>query len=215
MKESNPTDAAREQAAKIITAKRDALVTERATLLRQRLELLARLRTVDRELADCRAAARLFHLDIEFPPDDRDEELRLARIAHEERIRSAIEANETRILHARRAAVLNVQAPPIPVPTAERPEPPKPSRPTIREIALEQLKSAGEAGIKAAPLRDYIERTYGEIIHEKTVGMTLYRLSKEIPPHVRRSGHTWFFIPSSTEKKNPGGEAPGSESMFD
>lgn len=62
--------------------------------------------------------------------------------------------------------------------------------PTIREIVISQLASAGASGMKAATIRDYIASTYDHVVHEKTVGMTLYRLSKE--GAVRRDGRVWF-----------------------
>ena len=50
--------------------------------------------------------------------------------------------------------------------------------------------------------------TYRGEIHEKTVGMTLYRLLQD--KLVRREGHTWFLVPQPiAETKNPGGETPG------
>ncbi len=92
--------------------------------------------------------------------------------------------------------------------------PPKP-RPPLREILLEQLKIAGSKGAKAATLRDYVERTYGMVTHEKTIGMTLYRLSQEKGKAVRRDGHVWFFGSAEAEKKNPGVSAPGPVDVFE
>ncbi len=58
-------------------------------------------------------------------------------------------------------------------------------------------------------MREFIEKTYGETLHEKTVGMTLYRLSQDNLVH--RDGHTWFFgPPPPAETENPGVAAPGS-----
>ena len=64
-------------------------------------------------------------------------------------------------------------------------------------------------GIKAAEIRTYLKQAYAIETHEKTVGMTLYRLSQERPPKVHRKGHTWFFGPPPAETENPGGETPG------
>lgn len=86
--------------------------------------------------------------------------------------------------------------------------PAKRQMPTIHEILLERLQEAGEAGSKAAPLRQYIQDTYSIEIHEKTVGMTLYRLLKK--GLVRRDGHVWFFVPQETaDTKKPGELPPG------
>lgn len=81
--------------------------------------------------------------------------------------------------------------------------------PTIRNIVIAQLASAGEAGAKAADIRKFIEQTYNQTVHEKTVGMTLYRLSKD--GLARRDGHTWFSAKPEAETENPGVGAPGSK----
>lgn len=76
------------------------------------------------------------------------------------------------------------------------------------------LQRAGVSGAKAAPLREQFEKAYGEVIHEKTVGMTLYRLSQD--GLVRRDGHTWFLTdpPQGEAVENPGGDTPGSEDLI-
>lgn len=78
---------------------------------------------------------------------------------------------------------------------------------TIRDRVLAYLERAGNQGSKAAPIRKYLFDTYGQETHEKTVGMTLYRLLKD--GAVKRTGHTWFFVPLVERDKNPGGETPG------
>jgi hypothetical protein len=84
----------------------------------------------------------------------------------------------------------------------------KPMGETVREIVLEKLKEAGTEGTKAAELRKVIETARGTQLHEKTVGMTLYRLSQE--GVARREGRTWFFVPPlEDETKNPGAVTPG------
>jgi hypothetical protein len=75
---------------------------------------------------------------------------------------------------------------------------------TVREIVLRYLKNSAVRGAKASDIRQHIETLRGEQLHEKTVGMTLYRLS--LDGLVRREGRTWFFVP---ETKNPGGDTPG------
>lgn len=96
----------------------------------------------------------------------------------------------------------------IPAPSLETPPPPP--MPRIKDIILEYLQMAHDlelGGVKAAEIRAHIENKYATTIHEKTVGMTLYRLLKD--GKVRRQGHTWFFVPQTEETKNPGVEAPG------
>src|SRR6185312_4351804 len=41
-------------------------------------------------------------------------------------------------------------------------------RPTIRQFTLDQLKSAGMEGAKAATIRQLYEKMYGHVLHEKT-----------------------------------------------
>jgi len=64
------------------------------------------------------------------------------------------------------------------------------SPPTVKDLVLERLSQAGSMGSKAAGIREYIKRAYYIDTHEKTVGMTLYRLSQA--GLVRREGHRWF-----------------------
>src|SRR6266496_3371874 len=99
---------ARTVAGELIVSRRDALIAERTTLVEQRSEILARLRRIDREIADCRAAARFFSFDIEFPSEEDDErrELVLRReLLQRERDREREEA-----MRATRAAVEAVAA---------------------------------------------------------------------------------------------------------
>ena len=77
---------------------------------------------------------------------------------------------------------------------------------TVREAVINALKHVGPWGAKASQLRLDYEQQHGTKLHDKTIGMTLYRLSKETPPLVRREGRTWFFA----EAKNPGVGAPGN-----
>lgn len=83
--------------------------------------------------------------------------------------------------------------------------PAPPTMPKIAKVVLSYLKSVGSRGTKAAEIRAYIDTTYHQDIHEKTVGMTLYRLQKA--GSVRRDGHHWFL--ASQEAANPGGDTPG------
>ncbi len=88
--------------------------------------------------------------------------------------------------------------------------PPAPApRPTVSDVVLQRLEAAGAQGSKALPLRQYYNETYDMDIHEKTIGMTLYRLLKK--GLVRRDGRTWFFVPPESETENPGAATPGSQ----
>jgi hypothetical protein len=74
------------------------------------------------------------------------------------------------------------------------------AKPRVRDAVLGRLKLAGERGLKASDLRQYYENAFATTLHEKTIGMTLYRLSKE--ELVRRDGRTWFYITPQGESSN-------------
>lgn len=76
---------------------------------------------------------------------------------------------------------------------------------SVRELVLAQLQAAGAAGNTAAAIRKYIEDVRKTKLHDKTVGMTLYRLSQD--GLARREGRTWFFV---QEAKNPSAEDAGA-----
>ncbi len=111
-------------------------------------------------------------------------------------------------------ALENPPSPP-PAPSAASVSPPPAAQkkiPRIRDIVLDQLRAAGASGQKATPMRRYIESTYSTEIHDKTVGMTLYRLAQEHLVH--RKGQIWFFGPSpdasaGARPENPGAATPG------
>jgi hypothetical protein len=231
MADDIPQDPQLAATARLIAEKRDRLLAERTELREARETLLTRIRRVDREIADCRAAARFFGLELEFPEDpsevsERDMHLRRLREHEMAQAREAGRQAAQRSLFNEQRHPLGASRP-VPPPPQVLPPPPAPPappiqadatptptvtigappRPTVREVALMRLRAAGDKGAKAADIRDYFERTYGEVVHEKTVGMTLYRLLKA--NQVRRDGHTWFFGPPSAETKNPGGETPG------
>jgi hypothetical protein len=79
--------------------------------------------------------------------------------------------------------------------------------PRIADIIMDRLGVAGQQGAKAAEIRRFILSKYDADIHEKTVGMTLYRLQKD--SKVRREGHTWFL--ASPEAKSPGAANAGDD----
>jgi hypothetical protein len=217
--------------AKIIR-KRDELLAERALLVQQREELLIRLRRAERALADCRAAARFFDLKIDFPEDESEQieherrlqTVRAMRLAEHEResTRRALiarleEATKTvpelplktqsdKVKLAVSGGALAYSSTPLSLQKVAS-EHTAAGRQTLRDVILERLKVAGSEGSKAAPIREFYERTFGKIIHEKTVGMTLYRLQND--GLVCREGHTWFLAPPKAETGNPGAETPG------
>jgi hypothetical protein len=203
-----------------ILRERDELLAKRAHLMEQRAALLTELRQADRRLADCRATARFFGLTIDFPEDeaeqigridrqrvDRERALRMAERELEMR-RSQIEEMKKRQAKVQSELVFLSPPPNQPKePIGNLAVIPPVAAKTIREISLDRLVAAGGSGTKAAAIREFYERTYGKPIHEKTVGMTLYRLQND--GLVRRDGHTWFLAPPKAEMENPGGETPG------
>lgn len=67
--------------------------------------------------------------------------------------------------------------------------------PNIRDLIINKLKrSSKEFGVTSAVIRRYLENDLHVSMHEKTVGMTLYRLSRD--GLVRREGRNWFYIPT-------------------
>jgi hypothetical protein len=62
--------------------------------------------------------------------------------------------------------------------------------PKVAEAILEFLTERNGQGAKVADVKAYLETRGIMGIHEKTPGMTLYRLSKQTPPHARREGRT-------------------------
>ncbi len=163
---------ATEVALEAILAKRDRLLAERKALRLKAAELAARDRYIDRELADCKAAARVFDLEISF---------------QEEKSWEGWQTNldKNKDLIPASGAVLQ-----------------KRDMPKLRDIVLDCLRLAGERGSKAAPIQEYVETTYATKIHQKTIGLTLYRLLRQ--GLVRRNGHTWFFVSQTTAGKDSG-----------
>jgi hypothetical protein len=175
-------------------------------------EAARRDRELDREIADLKAAARVFGVELTMPPDESERprvhiHIRPDGVPVRRRIMPDGRITESVIEGQPSFPVLSQ-----PVPT---PPPPSPSttiskRPPIREIVLDRLRGAGAEGKRASAIQKYIERVYGAELHQKTVGMTLYRLAQE--GLVRREGRTWFFVQPEAETENPGVGAPGSES---
>lgn len=69
---------------------------------------------------------------------------------------------------------------------------------SIKALVLEAVRMAYPNPVRAADVRrDLASR--GHIIHEKTVGMTLYRWSQK--GRVRREDRDWYFIPKPGAEK--------------
>jgi hypothetical protein len=86
-----------------------------------------------------------------------------------------------------------------------------PVPPNIKDFVLTRLQQAGGEGVKVASIKEFIAGK-GIEMHEKTVGMTLYRLSKD--RLARRDGRMWFFVPQE-EETNASNIQPNDESVAD
>ena len=86
--------------------------------------------------------------------------------------------------------------------------------PKIRELVIERLKISGDAGAKVGEIKAFIA-SQGIETHEKTAGMTLYRLSKE--GLVRRDGRTWVYVPPEEDKstEKPATNGSSASNLFD
>lgn len=80
-------------------------------------------------------------------------------------------------------------SPPIPPTHIAPPAPPK-----IKDYVLQAAEAAYPNPVRAADLRQRL-RDAGHDIHDKTIGMTLYRLSQEDLAPIRREGRDWYFVP--------------------
>ncbi|MBR0712200.1 hypothetical protein [Bradyrhizobium liaoningense] len=222
-------DEVRKAAAGAVAEKFRDLMQQRSDALRRRAEIDREIRGYDRALFDCRAAGRLFGVDIELPDDAKP-----AMIVRPHNVNRTVLAHQVahEVAHQWRRSpsaapsLFEEAAPRIvgtkAMPDPEPPAPPVPTvasttltpgaEPSIRDLILLYLKQAGAKGEKASLMRRKVETFLNRQIHYKTIGMSLYRLSKESPPAVRREGQTWFLIPPLpwAETKDPGAATPGS-----
>lgn len=214
-------DVVRKAAANAVVEKFQDLISQRADALGQRGEIERRIRNIDRALFDCRAAGRLFGVDIELPED-----VRPGMIVRPNPARTAETMAPRSILRPTGPTGPPGSPPPSftgrlplegappellipPVPTVPSTALPAGEEPSVRDLILLYLKQAGAAGIKAALLRRKVETFLNRQIHYKTIGMSLYRLSKETPPKVRREGQIWSLAHHWLEAKSPGAATPG------
>ncbi|RVD52889.1 hypothetical protein EN746_11005 [Mesorhizobium sp. M8A.F.Ca.ET.023.02.2.1] len=63
--------------------------------------------------------------------------------------------------------------------------------PRIKDVVIERLRQSGEEGARLSEIKEFVT-AQGIPMHEKTVGMTLYRLSKD--GLTRRAGRTWYYV---------------------
>jgi hypothetical protein len=213
-------DDVRKAAANAVKEKFLDLMDQRVDAVRQRGEVERVIRGIDRALFDCRAAGRLFGVDIELPEDARPGMIvrpnpaRAAEAANSIAARNQaahrVAHNLFSVPHHASTSSPELRDAAVPsVPTVASTTLVAGAEPSIRDLILLYLKQAGGGGIKAAALRRKVEAFLNRQIHYKTIGMSLYRLSKEEPPLVKRDGLIWTFVPPDTATKNPGVDAPG------
>ena len=82
-------------------------------------------------------------------------------------------------------------------------------RKSIKMLVLKYLSEAGARGLKAAELRSMVEESQKTNLHGKTIGMTLYRLSRA--DLVRRDNRTWYSVPPAVETEGADTSPPGSK----
>ena len=200
MSDTNGQDDLQKASSEVVTTllgKRDKLLEERAKLRNLRTMIATRDREIDRELADCQAAGRVFGIEVELPKDEPDWP-RLRPLWPEEPLLQPDAPVAASTPPAEQAAS-----------GAARAAATKAEMPRVSDIVLDRLREAGEAGSKATAIQGYVENTYQRKLHDKTVGTALYRLQRE--GRVRRDGHTWFIVP---ETVNPGGDTPALKDLL-
>jgi hypothetical protein len=184
--------------------KRDLLVVERERLFRLALALAARAKEVDRELADCVAAGRAFGVHVALPDWQN---------VHKKGLEIEMERATGRLDWARPEQSLErfnndhefIWQILDHMGAYEARQWKGVPRIRVREMVLSRLDAAGEQGVKADAIRAYVEDYYPAGFHTKTVGMTLYRLSREGLAH--RDGRVWRRVrqdrPLSDEERRP------------
>jgi hypothetical protein len=177
---------------------RDQTILDRIELRKQLVVLLNKDHQLNQKLLDIRAAGRLFGHGLAIPtdPKDYDDAEKIFAVMAKLRGDRPWEPGNSRV--PKHAPPADAREPIDETPVGKL---------RIADRILEFLQGAAALGSKAAPIRDFLKQQ-GINTHEKTVGMTLYRLSQE--GLVRRDGRIWFFIPEDQRMKNPGGSAPGS-----
>lgn len=207
-------DEVRKAAAGAVVEKFKDLIAQRSDALRRRADIEREIRGIDRAMFDCRAAGRLFGVDIEIPEDARPAVIVPPKPASP--ARSAVWTERIRLspgLFPELEKAIGTATPPVPsppIPNVASTTLTPGAEPSIRDLILLYLKQAGVKGEKAAFLRRKVETFLNRQIHYKTIGMSLYRLSKESPPLVRREGQVWFLAYPWVETKDPGAATPGS-----
>jgi hypothetical protein len=161
-----------------------------------REEAGSRLAAAEKQRQNCVAAFRIFDFDI-------------SQDSVFDAIKERIGENAwNRAIDVARPMEEMQESNPLPPPTVEENEEPTENH-SIKDLVLSRLALGAVAGVRASEIRNFVQQSIGKIIHEKTVGMTLYRLQKE--GLVRRDGHIWFLAETRVEAGNPGAGSAGAD----
>lgn len=203
-------DEVRIAAVRRILRERDDLLIKRLEIRRRVNAVLAEDRALERKLEDLRAAGRVFGQGVAIPRgvdafNDR-QSLDAAMLELRKGRKWVPGESEPTPIESSGKADENDDGDADAAPTAES------QRGTIRDLVLTFVQEH-KTGVKADDIKKWLAFQYAIETHDKTVGMTLYRLSKE--GLVRRQGHTWFPVTVTTESENPGADTPGQTSSDD
>jgi hypothetical protein len=112
----------------------------------------------------------------------------------------AIGLNLNELIEARQKAEALEAAAPVAQPVVRIDMSAPVERPTVRDFVLHEAEKAFPGAVRAATLRTRFLEVFGVPVHEKTFGMTLYRLSREETQKMRRQGkQDWYFVPEDPE----------------
>jgi hypothetical protein len=190
-----------------IVKRRDWLVVERLRLFRLKRAIDAYAQTVDRQLQECVEAGRELGEKIALPIWEnvwktslQEEMRRVCAVSEWTRPEQAMRKSDYNPLSFDDVLMYGVWDALEDCELQEsraRQETARARRPTLRQLVLEQLQSAGREGSKAAPIRAHAKQVLERDFHVKAVGMTLNRLAKQ--GLARRKGRVWFPVGRSFE----------------
>ena len=179
-----PDEMLRGDALEAIADKRRGLEEQHAEVRALIQNEMKRLRSIERELEDCDAASRI------FGQHEAAEDTNEVTAAGQPKITSPRELGGTPSPFTQTVPSL---------------------KPSFKEAAIEFLQKVYPRGLKATHIRALAQSHYGIGAHEKTAGMTLYRLKKE--GLVRRNGLYWYSL--APERHPAGHTDAGARGAFE
>lgn len=144
------------------------LLDRRSYITQQREALNRESLTVEEEIEGCRTVAKLFHFDLPEVAQESDNQ------DSSKAAPPSIEVSESQKKRGSRQKSV--------------------SDGTVKEFVLNHMKEIYPETIRSRNLQEIYERETGQIVHEKTIGMTLYRLLKD--GLVSRDGWNWQLVPT-------------------